>query len=152
MAGIKDAVQDAIQNYGSSRENLLPVLQDISREQGYLSEDAMVLVAKAMDISPADVYGVATFYSFIDTKPRGKHVIRVCKTISCYIHGRDSIVSAIEKKLRIKVGETTPDGRYTLVSTNCIGQCHEGPAMLVNDDVYTHLTPEEAVRIIEKYV
>ncbi len=148
----EQTVSNAVKKHGSTRENLLPILQDISKELGYLTEDAMVEVAKAMDLSSADVYGVATFYSFLDTKPRGKNVIRCCQTIACYMRGKDNIIHAIEEKLRIKVGQTTPDGKFTLVFTNCIGQCHEGPAMLINDEVFTQLTPEKAIRAIEKYM
>ena len=152
MAAASSAVQESVKRHGTSREHLLPILQDVARETGFLSEEAMSLVAKALDISRADVYGVATFYSFIDTKPRGINVIRICKTISCYMQQKDAIIRSIEEKLRIKMGESTPDGKFTLVPTNCIGQCHEGPAMLINDDVYTKLTPEKAISIIEKYI
>ncbi len=152
MSEPQGIVQEAVSRYGTSRENLLPILQDVSKELGFLSEESMILVAKSLNISRADVYGVATFYSFIDTRPRGANVIRICKTISCYMHSKDSVIRAIEEKLRIKMGETTPDGKFTLVHTNCIGQCHEGPAMLVNDDVYTKLTPEKAISIIEQYM
>jgi NADH-quinone oxidoreductase E subunit len=152
MSTIEAIVKATVAKNGSSRENLLPILQEISKEAGFLSEEAMSAVAKALNISRADVYGVATFYSFLDTKPRGLNVIRICKTISCYMHSKDAVVRAIEEKLRIKIGETTPDNKFTLVHTNCIGQCHEGPAMLINDDVYTKLTPEKAISAIEKYI
>lgn len=147
-----EIVSRAVKKCGAKRENLLPVLQCISYKEGYLSEEVMVKIAEIMEISAADVYGVATFYSFLNTKPRGKNVIRVCKTIACYMHSRNSIIQAIEEKLRVKLGETTPDNKFTLLRTNCIGQCHEGPAMLINDDVYTNLTPETVIAAIEKYI
>lgn len=152
MSVTEQIVSNAVKKHGPTRANLLPVLQDISKEMGYLTEDAMIEVAKAMDLSSADVYGVATFYSFLDTKPRGKNVIRCCKTIACYMRGKDDIIRTIEEKLRIKMGQTTPDGEFTLTYTNCIGQCHEGPAMLINDEVFTQLTPEKAIRAIEKFM
>lgn len=152
MSYVEELVKKTVTKHGTERQNLLPILQDISKEMGYLTEEAMIDVAKSMDISSADVFGVATFYTFLDTKPRGKNVIRICRTISCHMKGKDQIINTIENKLRIKLGQTTPDNLFTFVHTNCIGQCHEGPAMLINDDVYTHLTPETAIAAIEKYM
>lgn len=137
---------------GRERKNLIPILQEIVKEESYLSEEAMVEVARALDISPAEVYGVASFYSFLDTKPLGKNIIRVCKTIICYMHGQDDIIRAIEERLKIKLGETTPDGNFSFLPTNCIGHCHKGPAMLINDQVYSSLTPEKAVAALEEYI
>lgn len=152
MGTTEELVRQAVGKHGDSREYLLPILQEISQAEGFLSEDSMMEVARLLNLSSADIYGVATFYSFLDTRPRGKNVIRICKTIGCYMKGKDAIIEAIEEKLRIKVGETTPDNKFTLLLTNCIGQCHEGPAMLVNDDIHFRLTPEKAIAVIEQYL
>jgi NADH:ubiquinone oxidoreductase subunit E len=152
MLNTSELVKKLVEKYGKQRSSLLPVLQGVVEEQRYLSEDALVEVAKQMDIPPADVYGTATFYSFLDTVPRGKNVIRVCKTISCDLAGKDAIVKALEKVLKIKVGETTHDGQFSLLYTNCIGWCHKGPAMLINDEPYTELTPQKAIEIVENYI
>jgi NADH:ubiquinone oxidoreductase subunit E len=108
-------------------------------------------VAEELDVSAADVYGTATFYTFLDTVPRGKNVIRVCRTISCYMSGKDEIISTLEKILNIKVGETTIDRQFTLLTANCMGWCHKGPVMLINDEVYHSLTPEKTIEIIQQY-
>jgi NADH:ubiquinone oxidoreductase subunit E len=152
MLNTSELVKKLVEKYGKQRSSLLPVLQGVVEEQRYLSEDALVEVAKQMDIPPADVYGTATFYSFLDTVPRGKNIIRVCKTISCDLVGKDAIVKALEKVLKIKVGETTHDGQFSLLYTNCIGWCHKGPAMLINDEPYTELTPQKAIEIVENYI
>ena len=89
-----------------------------------------------------------SFYSFLNTRPMGQFVIRVCKTITCMMHGKNQIIQELEKSLKIKLGETTLDGKFTLMETNCLGQCHKGPAMLVNDVPYTELTPEKVRSII----
>ncbi len=91
---------------------------------------------RVFDLSAAEVYGVASFYSFLDTEARGKYVIRLCKSISCDMSGKEAVLEALKKNLHISVGETTPDRMFTLLETNCMGWCHEGPAMLVNDDVH----------------
>ncbi|GAB7087023.1 NADH-quinone oxidoreductase subunit NuoE [Marinifilum fragile] len=144
-------VHDLVAKYGTDRENLLPILQGVIDQERYLSEEAILKIAKEMSIPAADVYGTATFYSFLDTEPRGKYVIRVCKTITCAMKGKNQIIQAIESFLKIKVGETTIDKKFTILQTNCLGWCHKAPAMLVNDDVYTELTPDSVVDILREY-
>jgi NADH-quinone oxidoreductase subunit E len=150
MSATVNLVNEAVKKYGSGRENLLPVLQAVAREEKYLTEQAMIEIARALDISSAEVYGTASFYTFLDLKPRGKNIIRVCKTITCYMKGKDDIIKAIEDRLKIKVGETTSDGRFSFLTTNCMGWCHKGPAMLIHDKVFTELTPKKAIAAIEE--
>jgi len=145
-------VKDLAEKHGRKRESLMPILQDIVRQYNYLTDDAMVEVATELDISAAEVYGTASFYTFLDTQPRGKNVIRVCKTITCSMKGKNDIVSTIEDILKIKVGETTPDKMFTLLETNCIGWCHKAPAILINDIPYTDLTPETVIDVIKGYM
>lgn len=152
MIGHDAIVKEAVEKFGTERDKLLPVLQEVVKKRNYLSEDSMKEVAYHFDISAAEVYGVATFYSFIDVSRLGKNVIRICKTISCDLKGKQAIINALEKKLRIKLGETTPDQQFTFLSTNCIGWCHCSPAMLINDKVYTDLTPEKAVQAVEEWM
>lgn len=151
MADIQKIISDVTQERGTQRRVLLPVLQAIVKEKNYLNDEDMLAVAKALDLSAADVFGTASFYTFLDTEPRGKYVIRVCKTISCYMAGKDDVIKALEKSLKIKVGETTVDKKFTLLTANCLGWCHKGPVMLVNDEVYPELTPQKAVEILHKY-
>jgi NADH:ubiquinone oxidoreductase subunit E len=112
----------------------------------------MVEVAKELDISAAEVYGTASFYTFLDTSVRGKYVIRVCKTITCSMKGKIDIIQTIEDMLKIKVGETTSDKMFSLIETNCIGWCHKAPAILINEIPYTDLTPEKVVALIKDYM
>lgn len=151
MEDIQDLVKSLSEKHGRKRENLLPILQGVVEKERFISDEAMIEIAKELDLSTAEVYGTATFYSFLDIKPRGKFVIRVCKTIVCDMHGKRQIVEALENELKIKVGETTHNRKFSLLETNCLGWCHKGPAMLVNDDVYTDLTPEKARKIIAEY-
>lgn len=146
---IQKIISEVTQQYGIERWALLPVLQAIVKEKNYLDDEDMVAVAKALDLSAAEVFGTASFYTFLDTEPRGKYVIRVCKTISCYMAGKDEIIHGLEKVLKIKVGETTVDRKFTLLTVNCLGWCHKGPVMLVNDEVYPELTPQKAVEIVQ---
>jgi len=143
---------DLIREEGGGREQLLPILQKIQQKEGTIPEEDMGLLAREMGLSPSEVYGVATFYTFLSVRPQGKNVIRLCKTIACYMKGKDRIIEALEQRLKIKIGETTLDRKFTLMYTNCIGQCHKGPAMLINDKVYTDLTAEKAVAALEEYI
>ena len=152
MYQVGNLVKELSAKHGNTRESLMPILQDIVLKHNYLTDEAMVEVAKELDVSAAEVYGTASFYTFLDTQARGKYVIRVCKTITCSMKGKGDIVQTIEDILRIKVGETTADNQFTLLETNCIGWCHKAPAILINEMPYTELTPEKVTEIIKNYM
>lgn len=151
MLPSKDYVKQLADRYGRKEENLLPILESVYVDQHLIADDVMIEIARELNISADRVYGTATFYSFLETKKCGKYVIRVCKTITCMMHGKNQIIEALQDILKIKVGETTPDGVFTLKETNCLGQCHKGPAMLINDVPYTDLTPGKVQDIINEY-
>jgi len=148
----EEFVSQLANKYGRKRESLLPILHEVMDQLYYVSEESMINIAKELNISAADVYGTASFYSFIDTNVQGKHVIRVCRTIICDMKRKEDIVDAITELLGIKPGETTHDGKFSLHYTNCIGACHQGPAMLINDEPYTELTPEKVKNILVSYM
>ncbi len=152
MTECKEFIKELADKHGRSRTSLLPILQGVIEKQNYLSDTCMTDIAKELDLSAAQVYGTATFYSFLDTEPRGKYIIRVCKTITCDMHGKKQIIQTIEDMLKIKVGETTPNKKFTLLETNCLGWCHEGPAMLINEKPFSGLTPERIHEIISEYM
>ncbi len=151
MSNTDALIKDLVKKHGDSKNSLMPILQGIVQEDRMLSEEAMLKVAEALDLSSAEVYGTASFYTFLDTIPRGKNVIRICKTITCHMKGKDEIIEALEKELNINVGETTSDKKFTLLTANCLGWCHKGPVMLVNDDVYPELTVDKALEIVQEY-
>jgi NADH-quinone oxidoreductase subunit E len=152
MYQVGNLVKELSEKHGSERESLMPILQGIVQKYNYLTDEAMVEVAKALDISAAEVYGTASFYTFLDTQVKGKYVIRVCKTITCSMKGKSDIVHTLEDILKIKVGETTADLQFSLIETNCIGWCHKAPAILINDLPYTELTPEKVTEIVKDYM
>ncbi|MBN2665509.1 MAG: NAD(P)H-dependent oxidoreductase subunit E [Bacteroidales bacterium] len=152
MYEVEYLVKDLSLKYGTGRSSLMPILQGIVEKHNYLSDEVMVEVAKTLDISAAEVYGTASFYTFLDTQVRGKYVIRVCKTITCSMKGKGEIMQVIEDMLKIKAGETTPDRMFSLLETNCIGWCHKAPAILINEIPYTELTPEKVVEILKSYM
>jgi len=152
MYQVGNLVKELSDKHGHARESLMPILQAIVQKHNYLTDEAMVEVARELDISAAEVYGTASFYTFLDTQVKGKYVIRVCKTITCSMKGKSDIIQTIEEILKIKVGETTPDKQFSLVETNCIGWCHKAPAILINELPYTELTTEKVSEIIKDYM
>ncbi|MFN3556023.1 MAG: NAD(P)H-dependent oxidoreductase subunit E [Bacteroidales bacterium] len=152
MTNIEEFVKKQAEVHGKSRESLMPILQAVVQSERFLSEEAMVAIATELDISTADVFGTASFYTFLDTVPRGRNIIRVCKTITCHMKGKDAVIGALEDTLKIKLGETTSDRRFSLLQANCLGWCHKGPVMLINDEVYPEVTPQSAVEVIQEYL
>lgn len=132
-------------------QSLLLLLEEAQNRFGYLSEELMGELAESLGISAGDVYGVATFYSFLTTRPKGRNVIRICKGLPCCLKDYYLIVDTIEKTIGIKPGETSPDNRFSLELTNCIGACNDAPAMLVNNNLHTGLTSQKISEILESY-
>ncbi len=152
MTETEKFVNEVADKHGRERKFLLPILQDIVAEKRSINNAEMTAVAEVLDISAADVYGTATFYSFLDTVPRGKNVIRVCKSITCDMKDKNGIIDTLERMLQIKLGETTEDKKFSLLETNCLGWCHKGPVMLINDEVHKELTPAKIREIIGAYL
>lgn len=140
-----------ITTQSKGQENLLVLLKEAQNKFGYLPEECIVEMAESLDMSLSDVYGVATFYSFLSTKPQGRNIIRICKSIPCFLKDCQTIIETIEREIGIKPGETTPDGKFSLQLTNCIGACGKAPAMMVNNDVHVDLTPGEISQILKEY-
>ena len=136
---------------GNGREALLGMIKEEQAKTGLLSKDAMVRVAETLGLTVGDVYGVTTFYSFLSTWPMGRHVIRVCKSVPCCMKDAERLIGWVGKELGINPEETTPDGRFTLTLTNCIGACDQAPAMLIDDEVYGQLTPERISEILKSF-
>ncbi len=133
------------------RADLVERLKEVQRRYGHVPEGAITGLAESMAIPVHEVYGVASFYSFLSTKPQGRNVIRVCRSLPCYLKSAEMIMEVLEKELGIGLGETTPDGRFTFELTNCIGLCDHAPAMLINQDPHVDLTPEKIKRVIATY-
>lgn len=147
---LSEDIEELVGKYGADRSALLPILQAVQKKHHYISDFAQQEIARLMNIHPVEVHSVITFYTFLHEKPQGRNIVRLCKTISCDMAGKSEIELSIERELGISFGETTRDKRITLETTNCIGMCDQGPAMLVNEKVYTHLNPETAVKILSE--
>ena len=146
----KQELSSILERFEPRRDQLLPILIEVNNRFGFISPVAMMEIAEYLNIPVAEIHGVISFYHFLGTEKKGKYVIRLCKTISCEMAGKEKIARILEKELGIKFGETTKDEMFSLEYTNCIGMCDQGPAMLVNDRVYSKLTPERVIEIVDE--
>lgn len=143
--------QEGISTQHKGRGDLIVLLKKAQNKFGYVPEKVMTELAESLDIPINDAYGVASFYSFLSTKPLGRNVIRICKSLSCYLEHCHTIIESVEKEIGIKPGETTPNSRFSFQLTNCIGACDKAPAMMINNDVHVDLTPEKISQILQTY-
>ncbi len=145
----KSRIRDLFPRYPEKRSAMLAALRIAQEEHGYVTEEAMADIAVLLEQTPVQVYETATFYTMFSLQPVGKHLIQVCRTLSCALVGADGLVRYLEQKLGIAVGETTSDRLFTLKTVECLAACGAGPMMQINDDYYERLTREKIDRILD---
>lgn len=146
-----EALQNLIDELKDEPGALMPIMQRAQDIFGYLPEDVQNIIAKGLDIPVSDVYGVATFYAQFNLEPKGKYIISVCMGTACYVKGSQKVLDKLEEVLEVPAGSTTKDGLFTLNATRCLGACGLAPVIMVNDDVFGKVTPDEVPAIIAKY-
>lgn len=146
-----EELQKEIDQWKGKEGPLMPVLHKAQEIFGCLSLEVQKYISKELDIPVSDIYGVATFYSQFTLKPKGKYKIGVCMGTACYVKGSQAILDELVKELDMKVGDTTDDGLFTLEATRCLGACGLAPIIMINDDVYGRLKPEDIKEIVAKY-
>jgi NADH-quinone oxidoreductase E subunit len=144
-------INDIIANYKGQRWALIPLLQNIQEEIGYIPPDTTQSIAQALDLFPTQVQGVLTFYEQFHTKPRGKNIIRVCRGTACHVRGGKTILKLIKQNLDIEEGENTQDLKFTLETVPCLGTCFLAPAMMINKDYFGNLAPPKIKTILQQY-
>ncbi len=135
--------------YAPTRDNLVPALQDVQERDGYVSESAVEELSKYFGLSKSDIYSVVSFYAQFKFRKPGRHTIKVCKGTACHVRGSGSLLAALEERLGISEGQTTPDGRVSLERVACLGACALAPAIVVDDKVYGRVTLAELQKILE---
>lgn len=145
------AVDDVVAARGTAPGTLIPILQDVQARVGYLPPEVLERIAERTFVPPAHVYGVASFYSQFRLDPVGKYVIKVCHGTACHVQGATGVTDALCSELKVKDGETTEDGRFTVSSVACLGCCSLAPVMMVEEDTFARLTPDEARKVVRKY-
>jgi NADH-quinone oxidoreductase subunit E len=145
------AVQRALDVYGEKKDELIPILNFINKEIGYLPDWALEDLSRHLKIPRSQIFSVASFYEMLSTKPVGAHIIRFCESAPCHVVGGRQVFHALLDELKIQPGETTSDGRWTLLTASCLGICGVAPAMIIDDDLYGNLTPAQIPQILAKY-
>ena len=142
-----------IEENNHDKSKLIPILQAVQNEYRYLPEEILAFIASSLNISPARVYGVATFFAHFTLKPKGKYIIKVCDGTACHVKKSTGLIDAIKNKLALKGGEhTTKDMLFTLETVSCLGACGLAPVLLANEDVYGQVTPDAVVKIIDNVI
>ncbi len=144
-------VELEVRKWGAKPASLIQVLHGTQERIGYLPEDVLKYIAERLGVPLSKVYGVVTFYNFFKTNKDAEHIVMICMGTACYVKGGESVVKAMEDYLRIKVGEKTKDGKFSLKIVRCLGACGLAPVISIDGNVYGKLTPEKAIEILSKY-
>jgi NADH-quinone oxidoreductase subunit E len=148
----RDAIAALLAHHpGNPRAVAIDALMAIRMRRGWVSDEALTDLAAVMQVSAHELDSVATFYNLIFRKPVGRHVILLCDSVSCWIMGYETVRAHMEQRLGIALGGTTADGRFTLLTVPCLGACDEAPAMMIDEELHGHLTPERIGSILERY-
>ncbi len=144
-------IEEEIALYPARRAGVIEALRIVQRRRGWISDEAVRDIAEGLGMSPGEVDGVATFYNLVFRGPVGRHVILVCDGVSCWVMGYESLRGRLRDVLGIGFGETTPDGRFTLLPTVCLGACDRAPVMMVDDDLHGDVDPGRIEQILGRY-
>jgi NADH-quinone oxidoreductase subunit E len=147
----REEITHCIAHYDDPRAASIDALKIVQKRHGWVPDEAIAAIAGILDIPSADVEGVATFYNLIFRKPVGRHVIKVCDSISCYLTGYDDLIAAIKQHLNLDYGHTTADGRFTLLPICCLGNCDKGPVIMIDDDTHGPVAPAQIATLLETY-
>lgn len=144
-------INTIVDRYSGRSEYLIPALKDAQEMFGFLSLEVQHELAGGFHVTPAHVYGVVTFYSFFTILPRGRHTVRLCQGTACYVKGATDILQNVTRKLKLRIGETSPDGRFTVEAVRCLGACGLAPVVVVDADTHGNIDPARALTVLERY-
>ncbi|MHB0870721.1 MAG: NADH-quinone oxidoreductase subunit NuoE [Chloroflexota bacterium] len=144
-------IEAELEHYEDRSAVCIEAMKVVQRHRGWVSDESLLDLGELLDMTPAEIDGVATFYNLIFRKPVGRHVILICNSVSCWIMGYTTLREQMSQRLGIDFGETTPDGRFTLLPIPCLGACDHAPTMMVDDDLHGDLTPEKIETILDNY-
>jgi len=148
---VMQVVRSAVTQHGATRDELIPILTDVNHELGYIPQEAVAEVSRLIGMPKSQLYSVASFYDMLSLQPRGRHVIKFCENAPCHVVGGRQVWQALRDELKVKPGETTPDDRFTLTTTSCIGICAVGPVVVIDDDMYGNVEPGQVAGILARY-
>ncbi len=144
-------LEEAVKHYPDKRGAAIDALLLVQRRRGWISDDTLLEIAQFLEITAEDLDSIATFYNLVFRKPVGRHVVFVCDSISCWIKGCEEVQEQMKTLYGVDIGQTTSDGRLTVLPIACLGRCEKAPALMIDQDVYGDVTPEKIEQIVEKY-
>ena len=149
--GEEKVLKELLEKYTQDKSNLIQILNEVQEKYGYIPKLAQEEISKYLNIPMAEIYGVITFYARFTLEPKGKYNIAVCLGTACFVNGSEKVLEKVKEILKIDVGQTTPDGLFSLEATRCVGACGLAPVFKVNEEVYGKSTPEMVAKVIEEY-
>jgi len=150
--GKDQKMEEILTKYEKDKSNLIQILNEVQEYYGYVPTKAQMAISEYLGLEMAEIYGVITFYSRFTLKPKGKYNIAICLGTACFVKGSEKLLDTAKEALKIKEGETTEDGKFSLEATRCIGACGLAPVFTVNDEVYGKATPELMKKVIQEYM
>lgn len=147
---VASRIEEICSRYGNDSGELINILHEVQKEVGYLPPDVQKAVAANLGIPVSKVYGVVTFYTFFTMVPKGKYPISVCMGTACYVRGAEKLLDELKRRLGIDVGETTPDGKFSLDCLRCVGACGLAPVVMIGEKVYGRLQASEIKKILDE--
>jgi len=147
----RQLVRDLVKKMGHEKAELIPILHEINGALGYISDDAIQELSEQLKVPTSHIYSVATFYRMLSTEPRGRHVIQFCESAPCHVAGGRLVWQKLQHELGLSKGETSEDNRWTLLTVSCLGVCGVGPVMIIDNDIYGNVTPEQVPDILSNY-
>lgn len=146
-----EAARSAVAHHGAAREELIPILSEVNRVVGYLPAEALNEISQLMRVPKSQLFSVATFYRMLSTEKMGRHVIQFCESAPCHVVGGRQVWEALQDALSLEAGQTSADGKWTLVTVSCLGVCGVGPVIVIDDQIYGNLTPAQIPDILAHY-
>jgi NADH-quinone oxidoreductase subunit E len=144
-------VRSAVEKHGAHRTEMVPILLDLNQSLGYLPSEALKELSRLLRVPLSEIFTVASFYQMLATKPRGRHVIQFCESAPCHVAGGRLVWQALKDELKLEPGETSTDGKWTLITTSCLGACGVGPVILVDEDIFGNINPDQVPGILARY-
>ncbi len=148
---VVELVTKIVTSIGTTRGDLIPILQKVTNELGYISQEAIQQISVLLKLPTKEITSVATFYRMLSTKPHGKHIVQFCESAPCHIAGGREVLSALKEALQLEPGETSADNKWTFYTTSCLGICGVGPVILIDTEIHGNVTPDQIPSILGRY-
>ncbi len=151
VEAITNAVNQAFEHHAPTIDELIPVLNQVNKTLGYLPGEALTQISHKLHVPKSQLFAVSSFYQMLSTKPRGRHIIQFCESAPCHVVGGRQVWQALSDHLKLQANETSADNKWTLATTSCLGLCSVGPVIVIDDDVYGNVRPDQVPEILARY-